>query len=180
MPSQTQEFVTSLQPMQPTESRGQLKRNLAAEVLRTAGKFRLAAFGYSMLPTLWPGEILTIQAQTLEQVQPSEVVLFSREGRFFIHRVVRKVKTGPEARLITRGDALPAVDATVFPIEFLGKIVSVRRGDRDIPVPACPAWRRFMGLALTYSVHLRSLGMRWHAWWSAVSRAKSRLATEHT
>ena len=164
--------------MQPTESREQLKHNLAAEVLRSAGKFRLAAFGYSMLPTLWPGELLTIQAQSLDQVQPSEVVLFSREGRFFIHRVVRKLKMGPEPRLITRGDALPSVDATVFPIEFLGKIVSVRRGHRDIPVPACSPRRRWMGLALTYSVRLRSLAVRWHAWRSAESNSKSRLATE--
>ena len=78
--------------MQPTESREQLKHNLAAEVLRTAGNFKLAAFEYNMLPTLWPGELLTIQAQSLDQVQPSEVVLFSREGRFFIHRVVRKLQ----------------------------------------------------------------------------------------
>lgn len=164
--------------MRPTESREQLKHNLAAEALRTAGKFRLAAFGYSMLPTLWPGEVLTIQVQSLEQVRSSEVVLFSREGRFFIHRVLRKVKMGLETRLITRGDALPWVDATVLPIEFLGKIVSVRRGVREIPVPACSPWRRFMGLALTYSVHLRSLGIRWHAWWSSERRSKSRLATE--
>jgi len=164
--------------MRPTESREQLKHNLAAETLRTAGKFRLAAFGYSMLPTLWPGEVLTIQAQSLEQVRPCEVVLFSREGRFFIHRVVRKIEMGMETRLITRGDALPSVDATVQPIEFLGKIVSVRRGGREIPVPACSSWRRFMGLALTYSAHLRSLGIRCHAWRSRESRAKSGLATE--
>lgn len=164
--------------MQSTESQEQLKHSLASEVLRTAGKFRLAAFGYSMLPTLWPGDLLTIQSQSLEQVQPSEVVLFSREGRFFIHRVVRKVKMGLETRLITRGDALPSVDATVFPLEFLGKIVSVRRGDRDIPVPACSSWRRLTGLALTYSVHLRSLGLRWHARWSTEGGSKSKLATE--
>jgi hypothetical protein len=164
--------------MQPTESREQLKHNLAAEVLQTAGNFKLAAFGYSMLPTLWPGELLTIQAQSLDQVQPSEVVLFSREGRFFIHRVVRKLQIRPEARLITRGDALPSLDATVFPIEFLGKIVSVRRGDRDIPVPPCSRWRRSIGLALTFSVRLRSLALRWHTWRSRESNSNSRLATE--
>jgi hypothetical protein len=164
--------------MQPTESREQLKHKLATEVLQAAGKFRLAAFGYSMLPTLWPGELLTVQTQSLDEVQPCEVVLFSREGRFFIHRVVRKLQMGPEPRLITRGDALPCVDATVFPIEFLGKIVSVRRADRDIPVPACSRGRRWIGLLLTYSVRLRSLAVRWHAWRSRESNSKSRLATE--
>ena len=163
--------------MQPTESRERIKQNLAAEVLQTAGKFKLAAFGYSMLPTLWPGELLTIQAQSFDQVQPYEVVLFCREGRFFIHRVVRKLKMGPEARLITRGDALPSVDASVSALEFLGKVVSVRRGDRDVPVPACSRIRRWMGLALTYSVRLRSLAVRWHARRSGASRSKSELVT---
>lgn len=161
--------------MQPTESREQLKHNLAAEVLRTAGKIRLAAFGYSMLPTLWPGELLTIQAQSFDQVEPFEVVLFARKGRFFIHRVVRKLKMGAEARLITRGDALPSVDASVSGIEFLGKVVSVRRGNQDIPVPACSRSRRWMGLALTYSVRLRSLALRWHAWRSGASHSKAEL-----
>lgn len=163
--------------MHPTESREDLKHNLAAEVLRNAGKFRLAAFGYSMLPTLWPGEVLTIQAQSFDQVWPSEVVLFSRAGRFFIHRVVRKLEMGLEARLITRGDALPSVDASVSGIEFLGKVVSVRRGEREIPVPACSRSRRWIGLALTYSVRLRSLALRWHGWWAASSRWKRELAS---
>ena len=162
--------------MRPTDSRG-LKHNVAAEVLQSAGKFRLAAFGYSMLPTLWPGEVLTIQAQSFDQVRPADVVLFSREGRFFIHRVVRKMKMGPESRLITRGDALPCVDASVSGIEFLGKVVSVRRGEREIPVPACSQARRWIGLALTYSMRLRSLAVRGHAWWEAASREKRELAT---
>ncbi len=152
--------------MQPTESRGQLKHNLAAEALRIAGNFRLAAFGYSMMPTLWPGEVLTIQAQSFDLVRPSEVVLFSRDGRFFIHRVVGKLNVYPETKLITRGDALPSVDALVSRIEFLGKVVSVRRGEREIPVPACSRTRRWIGLALTYSVRLRSLALRLRPWWA--------------
>jgi len=153
-------------------------REMAVEVLHSSGCLQMQVTGASMLPTLWPGELLTIQAQSLDQVQPSEVVLFSREGRFFIHRVVRKLQIRPEARLITRGDALPSLDATVFPIEFLGKIVSVRRGDRDIPVPPCSRWRRWIGLALTFSVRLRSLALRWHTWRSRESNSKSQLATE--
>jgi hypothetical protein len=163
--------------MHPAESREELKHSVAAEVLRNTGKFRLAAFGSSMLPTLWPGEVLTIQAQSFDSVQPSEVVLFSREGRFFIHRVVAKLKGYPETKLITRGDALPSVDALVSRIEFLGKVVSVRRGEREIPVPACSRTRRWMGLALTYSVRLRSLAFRWHAWWADARRSNRELAT---
>ena len=158
--------------MDPTESLEELKHNVAAEVLRNAGKFRLAAFGYSMLPTLWPGEVLTIQAQSFDQVRPSEIVLFSREGRFFIHRVVRKLKMGPEGKLITRGDALPSVDASVSGMDFLGRVVSVRRGEQEVPVPACSRSRRWIGLALTYSVRLRSLALRLRPWWTGTTFGK--------
>lgn len=76
------------------QSRDQFKQSLAAEVLWTTGSLRLAAFGYSMLPTLWPGDLLTIQAQSFDQIQAADVVLFARVERFFIHRVLRRLEMG--------------------------------------------------------------------------------------
>ncbi|MGC2195079.1 MAG: hypothetical protein WA628_10425 [Terriglobales bacterium] len=163
---------------QNTQSRDQLKHNLTAEVLRTAGTVRLTAFGYSMLPALWPGDFLTIQAQSFDQVQVRDVVLFAREGRFFIHRVLEKREKDSERHLVTRGDALPEADAPVRPEEVLGAIVSVRHGDRDVPVPDCRGARRGLGLALTYSVRLRSLALRWRAWRSPGGSLKSEWAPE--
>jgi hypothetical protein len=159
------------------QSRDQFKRNLAAEVLRTTGSLRLAAFGYSMLPTLWPRDVLTIQAQSIEQVQAGDVVLFAREGRFFIHRVLQKLEMGGHGRLVTRGDAMPDADAPVSEEELWGKVVSVRgRGGRDFGVPACSSPRRWMGLTLAYSVKLRSLALRCHKWRSSGRASKSELA----
>jgi phage repressor protein C with HTH and peptisase S24 domain len=62
------------------------KHNLAVEVLQKTGVLRLTAFGYSMLPTLFPGDILTVKAELLPAIQTGDVVLFTRQGRFFIHR----------------------------------------------------------------------------------------------
>ena len=45
-----------------------LKCELAAEVLRSFGTLRFAATGWSMLPSVWPGETLVV-----ERVQPDEV-----------------------------------------------------------------------------------------------------------
>jgi hypothetical protein len=161
-----------------TTSRDQLKHNLAAEVLRTAGSFRLAAFGYSMLPTLWPGDLLTVQAQSFDQVQAPDIVLFTRDSRFFIHRILQKVEAPSERRLVTRGDALPDADVPVSPEEVLGKIVGVRHGRRDVPVPVCSGPRRWLGLALTYSVRLRSMALRWNTWRARNGSTKSELAAE--
>jgi hypothetical protein len=177
-----QEFLILSEPMsESTQSRDQFKHNLAADVLRATGSLRLAAFGHSMLPTLWPGDLLIVEAQSFDQIQAGDVVLFAREGRFFIHRVLRKLKIGAEARLVTRGDAMPEADAPVAAEELLGKIVGMQgRRDRDFQVPACSRCRRWIGLALAYSVRLRSLALRWHACWSTGRDSKSEFAPERT
>ena len=163
---------------QIAESRDQVKHKLATDVLRTTGKVCLAAFGYSMLPTIWPGDLLTIEARSLEQIRVGDVVLFSREDRFFIHRVVDTFDANSGRCLIARGDALPDDDAAVLPEQVLGKVTVLRRSDRDIEVPACSTARRLVGLLLTASGRLRSLTLRWHAWHSPAAGSKSKLAPE--
>ena len=81
--------------------------SLAAEALRSWGRLRLRARGLSMLPTLWPGDFLTIQSRSAEQIEPGEIVLYMREGRFFVHRVKSKSVVGDGTFLIVRGIACP-------------------------------------------------------------------------
>ena len=169
-------FLKYCEPMPASSlSRDLCKHNLADQVLKTTGSLRLAAFGYSMLPTLWPGDILTIRAVTLGEVKTGDVVLFSREARFFIHRVLRIVQPGQEARLLTRGDAMPGADAPVRAEEFLGKVVSVQRGSNQRPVACGSVARRCLGLLLAYSTRLRSLALRWHARRSPVNESATDL-----
>jgi signal peptidase I len=176
----TQEFLTLSEPMpESTQSRDQFKQNLAADVLRATGSLRLAASGYSMLPTLWPGDLLTIQALSFDQVQAGDVVLFAREGRFFIHRVLRKLEMGGHGRLVTRGDAMPDADAPVSEEELLGKVVSAQ-GHRDFQECVCSRPRRWTGLTLAYSTRLRSVVLRWHTWRSTGRGSKSKFASERT
>ena len=116
------------------QARDQSKRSLAAEVLRSGLHLRLRAMGTSMLPTLWPGDLLTIESVAVEQAKRGDLILFMREGRFFVHRLIAKVEA--DAMLITRGDCLSAGDAPVSAKEFLGKVVQVqRRGLSFAPSP---------------------------------------------
>ena len=144
------------------KTRAQSRNNLAVEVLRKTGTLRLSAFGYSMLPTLYPGEILTIKREGLGVIQPGDVVLYARAGRFFIHRNLRSVQRGSETVLVTRGDAMPRPDEPVVASELLGKVISVGEGGRTRPVQSCTVLRRAVGLVLAYSGRLRSLALRWH------------------
>jgi signal peptidase len=149
--------------LESQQTRDQSKHNLAVEILRKTGSLRLTAFGNSMLPALFPGDILTIEAASLAEIQTGDVVLFARRGRFFIHRNLRPLQRGSETLLLTRGDAMPHPDEPVTANELLGRVVTFERGPRPATVPRCSLLRRFAGLLLAYSSRLRSLALRWHA-----------------
>jgi hypothetical protein len=165
MQASAQEFLGAPGFMQPDAHARELhKQTLAAEVLRTTGTVRLAALGYSMLPTLWPGDLLTIEAKSFDQVQVGDVVLFAREDRFFIHRILCKKDLEGRTYLVARGDAMPEADMPVYPGELLGKAISVEYDDETFAIPACSGLRRQVGLLLAHSDRLRSLALRCHDW----------------
>src|ERR1700746_3815028 len=98
------------------------KQNLIAEILRTRGSVRLAARGHSMMPTLWPGDLLNIEFVCFDRVRVGDLVLYERSNRFFIHRVLKKLAGVESTRptLVTRGDSMLTLDAMVTPEELLG------------------------------------------------------------
>lgn len=101
------------------------KNELAAALVRTVGKLRLAVVGSSMLPAIRPRDLLIIRRCTIQAARVGDVVLFARGERLFAHRVIA---AGAKA-LVTRGDALPAPDDPVEGSELLGRVERVvRRG----------------------------------------------------
>jgi signal peptidase I len=159
------------------QSRDQQKHSLAAEVLRKSGHLRLAAMGQSMLPTLWPGDLLTVRRVQFDEVAVGDVVLFAREDRFFIHRVLGKHdsaggSTGPS--LVTRGDSMRAADAPVSPEELLGRVVSASRNHAaDLAVPGASWFSQSVGFTLAHWDLLRRMVLRLHAWRSRDAAASS-------
>jgi signal peptidase I len=106
------------------------KCNLVAEVVRTFGEARLRVAGLSMLPTLLPGDLVTVERCGIESFRVGEIVEYSRGGRLITHRVVEQ--RGNE--LLTLGDSTRHCDAPVQPEEIVGKVVSIMRGgERMVP-----------------------------------------------
>jgi signal peptidase I len=103
---------------------------LAGEVVRTFGQVRLRVFGTSMVPSILPGDLISVQRAGLCGISSGEIVLYSREGRLFAHRVVGRAGSHDEPRLITRGDRLLHNDSPVSSSELLGRVTSIQRGDR--------------------------------------------------
>jgi len=108
-----------------------LKCELAADVLRTSGKLLLGVTGQSMLPAVWPGDTLVIERAGSDAVSEGDIILFGRNRRFFVHRVVKKGIHG-RSEVVTRGDSMPQADPPVSESEVLGKISFILRSGKCI------------------------------------------------
>lgn len=142
----------------------ELRCSLAAEVLQSWGRLHLRATGISMLPTLWPGDLLTVQSHTFEQVQPGDIVLYMREGRFFVHRIKRKSGLPGEPVLLTRGDSMAEEDPPVRRTELLGVVDHIRRhGSLIVPNRKLSPFRLIRAWTLCHWSLCRRVALRLHA-----------------
>jgi len=143
----------------------QSRCSLAAEALRSWGTLKVRARGVSMLPTLWPGDILTVQSVRPEQVEPGEIVLYMRQDRFFIHRIVSTDLRRDKAFLVARGDCMFEDDPAVDRSELLGKIVEVRRaGSTFTPMRRFSPFHRLLAWLFCHWSLFRRVGLRFGAY----------------
>jgi len=141
-------------------SSGNAERSaLVAEALRLGGRLRLQVHGESMLPALWPGDVVEIASCSIGDLRPGEIVLARRDGRLFLHRLVSTCK--PDGFLL-RGDSMPDSDPQ-FPAEaLLGRLVSKadeRRGVSGFGVK----WSRALGMVLCHCGVARRLALTLHS-----------------
>jgi len=128
-----------------------LKCELASEVLKSSGRIHLQVTGWSMLPTVWPGDTLTIERSEMREVQEGDIVLFSRDRRFCVHRVVKKMRGN--LAILTRGDAMPRSDAPVSDRDLLGKVVQIRRNSKCLkPHKSFGRVKRMLGMLVGSSM----------------------------
>jgi len=111
---------------------------LATDVLRRFGEVQLRVIGSSMLPSVQPGDVLTIRRCVMGVVESGAIVLFARDARLFAHRVVERRAT----HLVTRGDALERHDPPVREDQLLGRVVALTRNGRRRQPPALTVGRR--------------------------------------
>jgi signal peptidase I len=112
-----------------------LKCALASQVLRSFGTLRFPAVGWSMLPTVWPGDTLVVERVSREEVCVGDVVVVGRDGKLCGHRVVRMADDAESHHWITQGDALAVPDRPVAWNELLGRVTYLIRGGKLMAVP---------------------------------------------
>jgi Peptidase S24-like len=110
---------------------------LAALVEELAGRgvaARFIARGGSMSPWIRDGDVVTVAPlESTEPAGPGDVAAFKRpgSGRLTVHRLVRRVGEGWEAR----GDRLGGTDGVVADDEILGIVTRVERRGREAFLP---------------------------------------------
>ena len=109
-----------------------LKIALFVELVNRLGEARLRVSGSSMLPSIWAGDVLAVQQCGTRDAHVGDVVVFVRDGRLFAHRVVAE----DASSLVTQGDAMLSQDPPVTDAELLGRVVSVSRAGKSVPVSA--------------------------------------------
>jgi hypothetical protein len=145
------------------DSPGDPKLGLAVEMLRRHGTVRLKAWGASMLPSVWPGDLLTIQSAAHE-VFPGDIVLVLRDNSFVIHRLVERRQCQDCLSWITKGDAMPQDDPPVAASQLLGRVVGISRANRSfVPSRRAPPLQSVLAKMLCRWDRLRILALRIHA-----------------
>jgi hypothetical protein len=141
---------------------------LVSDALRHSGRLshgvRLRVYGESMLPALWPGDVVEIASCSLENVRPGEIVLALRDGRLFLHRFVARCQ--PNGFLL-RGDSMPGSDPQFPPEALLGRLVRSAAEGRDFSVRARRSglgvnWSRAVGMLLCYCSVARRVVLKLH------------------
>lgn len=104
------------------------RTDLAAESLRLSGTLRIKVTGWSMLPTIWPGDTIVVNTADHSQIAAGDIALFRRKNDFFVHRVLG-VNSSP-MEVLSRGDCMPQADPPFASGELLGKVQFIVRGEK--------------------------------------------------
>src|SRR5256885_2470595 len=90
--------------------RAAAQRELLVEVARNFGEIRFKATGDSMLPSVWPGDLLTVRRQSFSEFRCGQIVLYERMAgglaQLVAHRIVDFSGGRIGRQLITPGDSM--------------------------------------------------------------------------
>jgi signal peptidase I len=97
---------------------------LVADVVYRFGHVCLKVTGSSMMPAIWPGDVITVQRCNLSQLQIGQVVLYKRGDGLVAHRI----SAIQDGMFIMRGDSLKNIDPPIDASAIVGLVIPA---DRD-------------------------------------------------
>jgi signal peptidase I len=109
-----------------TARRAEAGCELVADVVRQFGSARLTVNGSSMIPAVWPGDVLHVNRSSIDGLHPGDIIVYRRGEHLITHRLTSVRGT----LLVTRGDAVRYNDADVCESELVGKVITIVRAGR--------------------------------------------------
>lgn len=146
-------------PLMPQVSELEPQASMVEEILRAGGTVKMRVFGQSMLPSIWPGDVIVVDGAVREQITTGDIAVCHRHNRFFAHRVRKMVETASFRQFLTRGDSVIDDDPPFHAEEILGRVIQIWRGGRPW-VPVRRPWVRGLGSILARCSQLRNLALR--------------------
>jgi hypothetical protein len=116
------------------------------DVARSNEEACLRVTGTSMLPAVWPGDVLMVKRCEFADLRPGQIVLYHREGKLTAHRITFVSSD----QLLTRGDSLTRWDPPVREFEIAGRVVGIFRRARRIQ-PEQSVWQLVISQVLQRS-----------------------------
>jgi signal peptidase len=162
----SQPSVASSAPGSParTQTADECKTALAADTLRAGDSIRVQVLGSSMLPSIWPGDVVSIDKVLVAEITRGDIVVCERDDRFFVHRFLGKRESKDGIRWETRGDSMPQNDPPFSEGQLLGRVSAIFRGGRAIiPTRTRSMLTRFLSWTICHVDSVRNLALRLHA-----------------
>jgi signal peptidase I len=129
--------------------------DLVADVARASGKVQLKVAGASMVPALWPGDLVTVRSCQPSALRPESIVVFRQNHRLVVHRLMHREGD----RFFTRGDARPRFDDPVTASEIVGCVETVTRDGHPVN-PRPSLWQKAVASVLRRSEWCTSFYLR--------------------
>jgi len=129
--------------------------DLVADVARLSGKVQLKVAGTSMVPALWPGDLVTVRNCQPSELAPDSIVVFRQNQRLVVHRMLRR----EAGRIVTRGDARPCLDPPVPADQIIGCVEAATRNGRPVRLRPWP-WQTSVAWLLRRSAWATSFYLR--------------------
>jgi signal peptidase I len=149
-----------------TQQRSATGCQLIADVVHSFGEVRLKVTGSSMIPAIWPGDVVVVSQFDVAELQAGQIVLFKREERLLAHRIVSIHGNS----FITRGDTLCNYDPPVGKSQIVGRVVSIVGNGRCVHLSRSKCQRVFSEIlrrsnfCMRMTLHLRQ------GFWRAANR----------
>jgi signal peptidase I len=102
--------------------------DLVSDVVRVSGQVQLKVTGASMVPVLWPGDLLMVRQVEPSSPTPGSILVFRQNDKLVVHRLASREGD----KLVTRGDARPCFDPPVDAANVLGRVESAQRNGRTL------------------------------------------------